>query len=289
MTTGSSLINLGDLSQPVTTLIEKISNAIGVIYEPTKIKRNAKAEVEAHRITILAGLDLQNEVEHRAMQRMLVQETRKQNNIENIIQKTIEELPEDAQVDSLNEDWLANFFDKSENISNEAMQTIWSRLLTSEATKPGTISKKTINLVSNMDKEDAELFTNFCQFVWYLDRPVPIIFDIDNSEILLENNISFIDLLHLESIGLVILNNSTQYTLFNLPKYTIYNYSIRTLEFKFPKNHNNELSVGDCFLTTAGTELFNICEPQENIKYLNHIIELYQKKGISISEITQQD
>tara|TARA_R100000935_G_C2812606_1_gene155718 strand:- start:231 stop:1100 length:870 start_codon:yes stop_codon:yes gene_type:complete len=289
MTTGNSLINLGDLSQPVTVLIEKISNAIGIIYEPTKIRRNAKAEADANRTIVLADLNLQSEVEHRAMQRMLVQETRKQNNIENIIQNTVEELLDDAQVENLDEDWLANFFDRCENISNKTMQTMWSRLLTSEATKQGTISKKTINLVSNMDKEDAELFTNFCQFVWHLDRPVPIIFDIDNNEILLESNMGFIDLLHLESIGLVVLNESRQYTLFNVPKYNIYNYSKRTFEFKFSENHNNELSVGGCFLTTAGAELFHICEPQENIKYLDHIIDFYQEKGISITEITQQD
>lgn len=289
MTTGNSLINLGDLSQPVTVLIEKISNAIGIIYEPTKIRRNAKAEADANRTIVLADLNLQSEVEHRAMQRMLVQETRKQNNIENIIQNTVEELPDDAQVENLDEDWLANFFDRCENVSNKTMQTMWSRLLTSEATKQGTISKKTINLVSNMDKEDAELFTSFCQFVWYLDRPVPIIFNAGNNEVLIENNIGFIELHHLQSIGLITLNDSTQYTLFKLPKSATYQYFKRTLEFKFPEVRNNELSVGGCFLTTAGAELSNICEPQENIKYLDHVIDLYQEKGISIIEITQQD
>ena len=124
MTTGNSLINLGDLSQPVTVLIEKISNAIGIIYEPTKIRRNAKAEADANRTIVLADLNLQSEVEHRAMQRMLVQETRKQNNIENIIQNTVEELLDDAQVENLDEDWLANFFDRCENISNKTMQTM---------------------------------------------------------------------------------------------------------------------------------------------------------------------
>lgn len=40
-----SLMDLGEVSQPITTFIEKISSAIGVIYEPTNIKRLAKAEV----------------------------------------------------------------------------------------------------------------------------------------------------------------------------------------------------------------------------------------------------
>jgi hypothetical protein len=39
----NALNNLGDISKPATTLIEKISNAAGIIYLPTHIKRVAKA------------------------------------------------------------------------------------------------------------------------------------------------------------------------------------------------------------------------------------------------------
>ncbi len=37
------LINLGKLSKPATVLIEKVSSAIGFLYEPNRIKRKAKA------------------------------------------------------------------------------------------------------------------------------------------------------------------------------------------------------------------------------------------------------
>lgn len=43
----TSLVNLGDLSKPANTLIEKVSSAIGGIFEPWQIKRVAKAEAEA--------------------------------------------------------------------------------------------------------------------------------------------------------------------------------------------------------------------------------------------------
>jgi hypothetical protein len=47
----------------------------------------------------------------------------------------------------LDEDWIAHFFDKCENVSNKEMQTLWSRLLAVEATTSGTYSKRTIDLV----------------------------------------------------------------------------------------------------------------------------------------------
>ena len=46
MSDGSSLINLGDVSKPVTVLIKKISNAVGVLYEPRRITKAAEAEAQ---------------------------------------------------------------------------------------------------------------------------------------------------------------------------------------------------------------------------------------------------
>lgn len=40
-------INLDGLAKPATALVEKISNAIGVLYESTKIRKLAKAKAEA--------------------------------------------------------------------------------------------------------------------------------------------------------------------------------------------------------------------------------------------------
>ena len=286
MTTGNSLINLGDLSQPVTILIEKISDAIGVVYEPTKIRRNAKAAADANRIMVLSDLDLQSEVAHRGIQRLITQQTKKQINIENIIQQSIEELPDSAEVEQLDEDWLANFFDKCENVSNETMQLMWAKLLTSEATKSGTISKKTINLVANIDKEDAENFTSFCQFVWNLGIPTPLIFDINEDPILREQGIYFTTLNHLHSIGLITLNLSNDYRMSIPSKEKIYSYFDRTIKFEFDKQEANKLPIGACLLTIAGVELFNICKPQPNIRYLNNIVDYLKDKGISVTDIT---
>lgn len=44
------LAKLGDLSKPATTLIEKISEAVGGVFKPYQIVRVAKAEAEADRI-----------------------------------------------------------------------------------------------------------------------------------------------------------------------------------------------------------------------------------------------
>ena len=218
---------------------------------------------------------------------MLVQETRKQNNIENIIQQTVEELPENAQVDNLDEDWLANFFDKCENISDEIMQTMWSKILTSEASKPGAFSKRTIGIVSNISKTEAETFSRFCQFVWNLGFPCPIVFNINEDKILLENDILFSDLNHLQAIGLITISSSESYIVNIINRKLTYKYFNRTILLEVPEDMNNKLPVGACLLTEAGMELFKVCKPQSNLEYLNHTFKIYEEKGILLKDITE--
>jgi hypothetical protein len=80
MADGTSLINLGELSKPVTILVEKICNAVGVVFEPTRVVRKAKADAIAEVIKAKAGVDIRD-VEQRAIDRFIHQETRKQENI----------------------------------------------------------------------------------------------------------------------------------------------------------------------------------------------------------------
>ena len=52
-----SLLNLGKLSKPADTLIKKISNATGVLFEPHQIKRVARAKAEAARIMAQSNIE----------------------------------------------------------------------------------------------------------------------------------------------------------------------------------------------------------------------------------------
>jgi regulator of protease activity HflC (stomatin/prohibitin superfamily) len=59
------ILNIGDLAKPATVLIEKVSNAVGVLYEPKKIINKAKAEAEAMQIIATANVNA-SEIEQRA-------------------------------------------------------------------------------------------------------------------------------------------------------------------------------------------------------------------------------
>jgi hypothetical protein len=173
MADGGSLINinLSDLSKPATVLVEKVCNAVGMIYEPTHVKRMAQAEAEADEIRALAQIKL-SALEQKAMKRLVHQETRKQVNIEQITSQAAKSLPQDAKVQDLSEDWVAHFFKQCDTVSDKEMQSLWARLLCGEASKPGTFSTRTVNFVPPSERRRPSFSRRFVSLYGFLgDSP----------------------------------------------------------------------------------------------------------------------
>ena len=283
MPDGGSLINLGDLSKPATVLVEKVCNAVGIVYEPTRIKRRARADAEAAKIAALGQLELKN-IEQRALERLVHQEARKQENIECITAQAATALPPDARVESLDEDWIAHFFKQCDTVSDREMQSLWARLLSGEATAPGTFSKRTVDFVSSIDKRDAALFTKFCQFAWMLGELCPLIYDVEN-KIYMSQGINFASLKHLDSIGLISFESVSGYRRMGFEKYgnTFY-YGQPTL-IEFAADSGNQLEIGHVQLTSTGRELAPICGSTKNQEFYEYIINLWFKQGLILSSI----
>lgn len=281
MSNGKSLIYLGDLSKPATVLVEKVCNAVGVLYEPRRIRKRAEAEAEAEKIKALASIEL-DELQQRAIDRFVHQEARKQENIEAITAQAAASLGEDAKVEELEEDWVAHFFKNCDAVSDKEMQSLWSRLLTSEATMPGTFSKRTVDFVASMDKRDAQLFTEFCQFCWYMGNVIPLIFD-EMNDIFKKKGINFDSLKHLDTIGLISFNSITGYRRMGFGKTVVMHYFSMPTQIEFNKGSDNEISLGKALLTQAGQELAPICGAQRNEEFYEYVIDHLYKQGLILS------
>lgn len=280
MTEGNSLLNLGDLSKPATVLIERISDAVGAIYKPRQIKRIAKAEAEAEKIKTLAQIEI-NEIQQRALVRLIEEEGKKQENMENIIGKSIGQLNADANPDKIDDDWLASFFDKCKIVSEKQMQGLWSRVLAGEANKPGTYSMKTIDIISTLDKNDAQLFTSLCSFGIYGGATFPIILD-ENADIYNNRGITFSSLAHLEYIGLIKFDHLTGFVLQNRPKTVGFSYYSISIIIELPNDINNTIELGKVLLTKTGQELAPICGSTVDMAFFKYLVEKWKEKGYQI-------
>jgi hypothetical protein len=175
------------LSKPLAKLLKTVGPAIGIAYEPVRIRRKGRAEADAIRLksdaksaairkeaeakadalVILArGKGEAAEQAQRAALRIANDAVRQQQNSEEIVRQAAGFLPTKVSTKPVDKDWIVQFFGHSQDVSNTQMQSIWSQILAGEIASPGTFSLRTLGVVKTLRPEDASKFTAYCQFVW---------------------------------------------------------------------------------------------------------------------------
>ena len=275
--TGANLITS---SKTRVALIEKCSEALGGAFKPWQIRREAQAKAEARIIDAKADQEIAN-LAQRAMDRQLGQAMREQQNIESIIIGALPNIDEDASPEKIEEDWLANFFDKNRLVSNEQMQHLWSQVLAGESNKQGSFSTRTVNLLSSLSADDALMFRKLCTFTLSINDIEPyIILDIGNLG-KLPFNISYPEIVHLENIGFISLDNTNGYSI-TAKEIEIKYYGIMLL-IKLPPNSKSSIYIGNVVLTTIGEEMSSIVTPEINYDILDYWENYYISKGYKVS------
>ncbi len=280
MEEGKALINLGELSKPATVLIEKISEAVGGVFRPYQIRRVADAEADAEKIRAVSQIEV-TDLQRRAMRRFLEEEAKKQQNIENITNKALPKVGENSAPEKVENDWLANFFEKCRLISDEEMQNLWAKVLAGEANSPGKFSKRTVSILSSLDKSDALLFENICSFSWAIGDGVPLIFD-EEDQIYAKNKINYAVIKHLVEIGLISHNGITGFKLNLHKKKAAMTYFSHRVLVEFPKEKDNELELGNVLFSKAGQELGGICSSKPCDGFKDYVINKWRGLGLKV-------
>jgi len=269
-----SIVNLGKLSKPADTLIKKVSNAIGGVFEPWQTKRIAKAESEANLIKAKSEIEI-TDLHHRAMNRFIEEEANRQANMEEITKKAIPQLEDKSDPSEMDDDWITNFFDKSRIISDTEMQDLWASVLAGESNSPGSYSKRTVNYLGDLDKKDAELFISLCRFGWIFGNFTPLIFD-SQAPIYNDVGINFSTLSHLDSIGLIQFNSLAGFERQGLPKIFSVLYCGEYLSLEMKNEKDNKLTIGKVLLTQVGRELASVCQAQGVEGFVDYVKEQWK-------------
>jgi hypothetical protein len=291
-------LGLGGLSQAKAdvsiNLFNKFCSAIGCLAEPYRIVSSAKANSEARLIKEITNLQIEHLKKNfpapdsqASIDRFLGEEIKKQKNTLSIIKKAIPFLKETAKPQDIDNDWILNFNDKSKLISEESMQVLWARILAEEANQPQSFSKRTINFIAELDKREAEAFTNLCAFKWELEEGksyflfIPFNFETNTSKLF--TKINYETLILLNSIGLIEKQNQGYDLNFRPGEYQIkYANSSYILIFQTQAR----VSIGSVLLTPMGKELSKICNPEPIAGFEEYTIEaLRNHQGITLNKI----
>ena len=278
------------LSKPTTKLIELVSNAIGTVYEPRKVKKLADAEAyRIKKITTSAQetgfngeiefLDDKikinsNNLEFKLLVKNEVKRLFNENeNIKKIADFAYNELDNDMTDinEEIDEDWKNDFFDKSRKIYNEDLQFIFGKILAGEIKQPGTHSKRLLNTLSTLSQKEAITFNKISKYVFRASKSA---FIISKKEILDTFDIKLEDIIILEEAGLI---NSNPLVISGTNLYQYKDYLINFFDQQ-PK-------LDIYFLTNSGKELEKIINQEISTDYLLKIKNLYNINKVSYSII----
>lgn len=172
---------VGKFVEPATKLVELLHS----VYEPRYTRKMADAKayeiktVAAAvrensdipiRYTTSQGADIDassiDELRGRAAERILQQETKRQQNLDSIAQRSYallkggEKIPDEP----VDEDWVLRFLSYAQDISSEQMREIWAKILAGKIKHPQQCSLRTLECLHNLSQEEAQLFQRLSQF-----------------------------------------------------------------------------------------------------------------------------
>jgi len=270
----------------VEKLIDVVSKGIGTVYKPRAMRNEADAE--AYKIEAIAKAEakkelIKNEVEleivDRTKMRVVHHEVNRQENLENIVEKSITHLEENVTDEQVDEDWRTRFFQKAQDVSNEEMQDVWARILASEVSKPGCVSFRTLEVISNVSKGEAELFSVACKLASGCAR----IWKIGNNTAFESYNISYNHLMQLREAGLVydsdsLIVNHTP-TVFNNETICVVNIGDKHYLFSsLTEAPLQPFALNQVAFTNAGVEICKLIGADPHDGYFSDVIAEMGKK-----------
>ncbi|SNR73391.1 Protein of unknown function [Methylobacillus rhizosphaerae] len=183
----------------------------------------------------------------------------------------------DKEVES---DWMYSWREKTKGISSEEMQRLWGNVLAGEIVRPGTYSLRTLELLKNISKDEAEVIVQMAPFVFDnsilqgCDDTLKE-FGLDTDKLLLLQEIGV--LVGVDSIGLTINYGSRDENKFvNGMKFGNKFIVVRDSD---PKK---TLTLSVISLTRQGIEIMSLCEFEENVKAMDDLARRVKEKGFQV-------
>lgn len=275
--------SLAKFIEPLNKLVDAVRAATGVVYEPTAIRRRAKADrdaallkaetdAEISLIAAQADADVQA-LASRARHRLAVQELRRQNNIELVLDEAAQALPPNVSGHPVDPDWISGFFSDVQDISNSDLQRVVGKLLAGEFATPGSVSRRTVALVKQMSPNEVQKFRSLCRLVWRGDGYL-IPCDVVEAQPLKKWGISVDDLLELDASGLYQFTPLTfSPAVGDTLSYFHHQHTVRQTRFV----HGGVLAF---YLTRSGGELFEALQVDADENFYAESMADMERQGL---------
>ena len=219
-------------------------------------------------------------------------------NVIEVMSRSQEELkPEEGALGYVLPEARDAIIEGSKEAYDEEARTMWAKLIAGEMRSPGTFSKKSMAILSEMSSEDARLFETLCSFCIELnitpsdtgsDYYDPIVIFVKDDGRSSYNNGSFplMDTNRLELLGLV--TTTLTRTLTFSPALSM-PFRVGERIVRFACKGESEVKVTfNAVLTKYGMELSKLCDLGANREAVDLLKKVAERNGLSMSEVASQ-
>lgn len=251
--------------------LDMVGNLVKTLYEPRLIFKNGKATVDVEIYKEKKKNELSDET------KFTLSEINKLKNFVNSVHfASMEFMNDDENNNEIPEeemdfDWLMRFFEAVGNISNENLQKLWGKVLASETKKSNSCSLRTLDLLHNMNRKEAETFEKLsrlvmqsgdCYFIMDFGFGGPAI---DCKDFIKKYDLNYQDHIRLMvDCGLLAADSLEIATDFaDFPEMAIYNDKIVGV-FKSDEAVDPPFVIESYQLTSSGVELYKIIKSDKN-------------------------
>jgi hypothetical protein len=279
-----SLVNI-NITEPITELVKVVSNGIGTLYEPRRIRKKAEAEAKALEITERSKTNAEierrerlSESDIRIQNRLMAQERIRQKNIDDVVDIAANQLKGEKEVpkDKISVDWATRFFNTIQDISDEEMKLIWGKLLAGEIKSPGSYSLRTLELLKNLSSDEAMLFSEVSNLAL---RRVNEVLIIRRDNINEEYGFTFDNILALTDAGLIkpILNTAMVLG----PTTEEGDFILEFGKYVVKAVIKDKITIPSYIYTNAGVQIFKFIENQEpDLDYLKKVLKSVSNENV---------
>lgn len=255
------------LSNNFPTVMTTVSAVVGGLFTAIFMRHNTSMnefeKIKAGQLKEAADELLQSG-------KMTYTEYYKANNFLAVAKKADEyysKMPHQDHFEEYDFDWFVRFYEAVGNISNEEMQDLWGKILAGEISHPSSFSLRTIDVLKNMSKADAELFEQICKHsVFAEDMYMLPRYD----DYLTKAGIKYYDIMRLSELGLIYNDGTISQTVKASKELsTILTINNLIITQKSIDDNVKEFSIDEYPFTKVGYEiatLKNLCANEDEIQ-----------------------
>ena len=220
----------------------------------------------------------------RAQRRIQLEQSRQQNNLEQIFSLVVEYIGQDIHFDRVDLDWMMKFSELAKQSYSSTMQDLWAKIFAVELTQQGSFSYRTLKVFSELSTKEAMTFYKAVNLSSRLGeersfRIVSGVYKKPNIMSLFSNNnrfainlskhgLSYTQLITLAELGLMY-EQEIETAPFKTNDIVNINYLGKSYKFKVKAN---DVTMTYYKLTQTGNELAKLVNQETNSGYLNSLM-----------------